>query len=393
MCDWVCVVRQRPGNKEKSVDKTAKERQTCLANELTVALDAMGGDAGPEMVLKGVALASERHPDARFVLFGDTVILAPLLADHAELAARCELRHAPDIVDPDAKPSQIVRRGQQTSMWQTIGLVKAGEADLAISAGNTGVLMAMSVLQLRTQEGIDRPAIASTWPGLERESVLLDLGANLECDEDNLVQFAIMGAAFARIVMGVERPRVALLNVGEEEQKGHEYVRLAAQKLRETPQEEMSFTGFVEGSDLGFSVADVIVTDGFSGNVALKTGEGSAKLIFQTLADAFGGSWRGKIAYLIARNVFGLLKEKFDPRAHNGGIFLGLNGLVIKSHGGTDEVGFAHAIDVGLEMARQKIINRIDADLKQYAQARAGAVKISREDETGQQKNTKVGVS
>lgn len=329
----------------------------------------MGGDAAPSMVLDGVVIACEQHPGVRFVLFGDQKRLLPMVAARRQLAGRCEVRHTDEVVNPDDKPGQIVRRGQNTSMWQSIAMLKQGGADIAISAGNTGVLMAMSVLQLRTVEGIDRPAIASTWPGYAQKKVVLDLGANLDCNEDNLVQFAVMGAAFARIVLGVPLPRIGLLNVGEEEQKGHEYVRAAAARLRESPQDAMNFTGFVEGSDLSTDTVDVIVTDGFSGNVALKTGEGAAKLIFQVLGDAMRKSWLTKLGYLLARSAFDMLRIKFDPSAHTAGVFLGLGGLVIKCHGGADAQGFAHAIKLGIEMARGDLNARINSDLRHFQQA------------------------
>lgn len=338
-------------------------------NILTLSLDAMGGDAAPEMVIEGAAMVSARHDDVRFVLFGDEARLQPLIAQHRSLNGRCEIRHTSEVVGADDKPSQIVRRGRGTSMWKAIEMVRNGEAGVAISAGNTGVLMAMSVLQLRTMDGIRRPAIASTWPGPEREKVVLDLGANLECDEDSLLQFAVMGAAFARVVLNIAKPRLGLLNVGEEEQKGHEYVRAAAAMLRRAARENMEFIGFVEGTDLGGGNVDVIVTDGFTGNVALKTGEGSAKLIFHLLGDALRSSLLSKLAYVLARRAFQSLREKLDPRAHNGGVFLGLNGLVIKSHGGTDGVGFAHAIETGIEMARGDLVSRIAHDMKNFEEA------------------------
>ncbi|MFZ5931721.1 MAG: phosphate acyltransferase PlsX [Pseudomonadota bacterium] len=335
-------------------------------NLLTISLDAMGGDAAPGMVLEGAALICAQDAGVRFVLFGDEQRLRPLIARHPALIGRYELRHTDEVVTADDKPSQIVRRGRGTSMWKAIAMVKDGEASVVISAGNTGALMAMSVLQLRTMEGIYRPAIASTWPGPTHQKVVLDLGANLECDEDSLVQFAVMGAAFARAVLNIAQPRVGLLNVGEEEQKGHEYVRHAARKLRMASQDSMNFTGFVEGTDLGADTVDVIVTDGFTGNVALKTGEGSARLIFQVLGEAMRSSILSRLAYLLARPAFRILRDKFNPSDLNGGVFLGLNGLVIKSHGGADGAGFAHAIKTGIEMARSDLVARIGTDLKKY---------------------------
>ncbi len=333
---------------------------------LTISLDAMGGDTAPGMVLDGAAIICSQDARVRFVFFGNEQALLPLIAARPSLRGRYELRHTDEVVSAQDKPSQIVRRGRGTSMWKAIAMVKDGGASVAISAGNTGALMAMSVLQLRTMDGIYRPAIASTWPGQARQKVVLDLGANLECDEDSLVQFAVMGAAFARAVLGIPRPRVGLLNVGEEEQKGHEYVRVAARKLRLTPQNDMNFIGFVEGTDLGADTVDVIVTDGFTGNVALKTGEGSARLIFQVLGDAIRSSLFARIGYLFAHKAFRTLRDKFDPRLLNGGVFLGLNGLVIKSHGGSDGVGFARAIKIGIEMARSNLVARIAIDLQNF---------------------------
>jgi glycerol-3-phosphate acyltransferase PlsX len=336
---------------------------------LTISLDAMGGDAAPAMVLEGAAIICAEDFQVRFVLFGDEQVLAPLIARRPALAGRYEIRHTDEVVSAEDKPSQIVRRGRNTSMWKSIAMVKEGEAAVAISAGNTGALMAMSVLQLRTMEGIYRPAIASTWPGPLRHKVFLDLGANLDCDDDSLVQYAVMGAAFAREVLNIARPRIGLLNVGEEEQKGHEYVRMAARKLRLAPQEVMNFIGFVEGTDLAADTVDVVVTDGFTGNVALKTAEGTARMLFEELGKAMRGSLLSKLGYLVARGAFRILRDKFDPRQLNGGMFLGLNGLVIKSHGSSDGVGFAHAIKMGIEMARSNLIEKIAMDVSNFNEA------------------------
>lgn len=326
----------------------------------------MGGDSAPGMVVDGAAIICEQDPRIHFILFGDEQALLPLIARHPALIGRYDLRHADEVVAADDKPSQVVRRGRNTSMWKAIAAVKEAEAAVAISAGNTGVLMAMSVLQLRTMDGIYRPAIASTWPGPLRKKVFLDLGANLECDEDSLVQYAVMGAAFAREVLHIARPRIGLLNVGEEEQKGHEYVRMAARKLRLAPPDGMNFIGFVEGTDLSSDTVDVIVTDGFTGNVALKTGEGAARMLLEELGKALRGSLLSKLGYLFARGAFRVLRDKFDPRHLNGGMFLGLNGLVIKSHGSSDGVGFAHAIKMGIEMARGNLTGKIALDLQAF---------------------------
>ena len=288
----------------------------------------MGGDSAPGMVVDGAAIICAQDANIHFILFGNEQVLLPLIAKYPALTGRYDLRHTDEVVADDGKPSQAVRRGRNTSMWKAIAAVKDAEAAVAISAGNTGALMAMSVVQLRTMDGIYRPAIASTWPGPQNHKVFLDLGANLECDEDSLVQYAMMGAAFAREILNIACPRVGLLNVGEEEQKGHEYVRMAASKLRLSPLEGMKFIGFVEGTDLSADTADVIVTDGFTGNVALKTGEGVAKMLLGELGKAIRGSLLSKLGYLLARGAFRVLRDKFDPRHLNGGMFLGLNGLV-----------------------------------------------------------------
>jgi len=326
----------------------------------------MGGDSAPGMVVDGAAIICAQDANIHFILFGNEQVLLPLIAKYPALTGRYDLRHTDEVVADDGKPSQAVRRGRNTSMWKAIAAVKDAEAAVAISAGNTGALMAMSVVQLRTMDGIYRPAIASTWPGPQNHKVFLDLGANLECDEDSLVQYAMMGAAFAREILNIACPRVGLLNVGEEEQKGHEYVRMAASKLRLSPLEGMKFIGFVEGTDLSADTADVIVTDGFTGNVALKTGEGVAKMLLGELGKAIRGSLLSKLGYLLARGAFRVLRDKFDPRHLNGGMFLGLNGLVIKSHGSSDGVGFAHAIKMGIEMARGNLTGKIALDLQTF---------------------------
>jgi len=322
-----------------------------LSDHITIALDAMGGDDAPHIVVAGANIARRRHPDVRFVLFGDETDLAARVAKQRGLADFVEIRHAPEVVAPDAKPSQVVRSGRETSMWHAIEAVKEGQADGVVSAGNTGALLALAMFVLKRLEGVDRPAIASFFPTLRGETVMLDLGANIRCSERNLVEFAIMGEVFARTVLGIENPTVGLLNVGEEETKGNDAVKDAAQLLRDLdlPGE---FVGFVEGDDIPAGAVDVVVTDGFTGNVALKTAEGTAKLINAFVRETFRNSFWAKIGYIFAKRSFDKLRNRSDPRRYNGAMFLGLDGVCVKSHGGTDAVGFATAIGVAIDMVK-----------------------------------------
>jgi glycerol-3-phosphate acyltransferase PlsX len=330
---------------------------------LRIALDAMGGDHAPDMVIAGAEIARERCPDAHYLLFGDEARIQPLLDRHPSLKPISTVHHTADAVPADAKPSAALRQGRNSSMRLAIDAVAAGEAACAVSAGNTGALMATAKVVLKTVPGIDRPAIASILPTLRGESVMLDLGANLEVGPENLVQFAIMGAVFARIVLGVPEPRVGLLNVGSEEQKGLEAIRAAAASLRESPIAEAKFHGFVEGNDLGSGVVDVIVADGFSGNIALKTAEGTVRLYAEFLRRTFASSWRSKLGYLLAKPAFDKLRQRTDPRRYNGAMFLGLQGICVKSHGGTDALGFANAIAAGANLAGQGFKDKIKGEL------------------------------
>ena len=321
----------------------------------------MGGDSGPATIVAGVALARRRHPSVRFLLYGDEGVLKPLLTQHRALAGRAEIRHVPGVIGMAEKPSQAVRRGRNTSMWHSVDAVAKGEAQVAVSAGNTGALMAISMFRIGLIEGISRPAIAVLWPTIRGQSVVLDVGANAGCEAEQLVDFAVMGEAFARAVFGVERPTVGLLNIGEEEVKGIESVKRAAQILRASKL-PMEFQGFIEGDDIGSGAVDVVVTDGFTGNVALKTAEGTAKLIIHYLRSALNRSLLGRLGAVLASGALRVLKRKLDPRRLNGGVFLGLNGVVVKSHGGTDALGFASAIDLAIDMGGSDMIQRIVAD-------------------------------
>lgn len=334
---------------------------------LTVSIDAMGGDAGPGVVVAGLARSVIRHPNVRFLLHGDEAELKPLFAKRAKLLEKVEIHHAVERVRMEDKPSQALRRGRNTSMWRAIESVAKGGAEVVISCGNTGALMAMSMFQLRTLKGIDRPAIAALWPSMHGQTVVLDVGANVESDAKQLVDFAVMGQAFARAVLGLERPSVGILNVGEEELKGHESVRAAAQILRSVSL-PIEFKGFVEGDDISEGTVDVVVTDGFTGNIALKTAEGAARVVINFLRAGLRRSLLGRIGALFAAGALIAMRRKLDPRASNGGIFLGLNGVVVKSHGGTDALGFASALDMAIDMAEADVLPKIVADHARIAE-------------------------
>lgn len=343
-----------------------------MGNAPRIAIDAMGGDVGPAVMIAGAARAYQRRTDLCFVLFGDEAMIGAELARHPELSGSAEIVHCPDVITPDDKPSQAIRRAKTTSMGRAIGAVKAGEADAAVSGGNTGAMMAMAKLALRTMPGIDRPALAALLPTLgENDMVMLDLGANTESDARNLVQFAVMGAAYSRVVLDLAKPRVKLLNIGTEELKGTGELKAAAAVLREADYLGMRFDGFVEGDKLSTGDVDVVVTDGFSGNIALKTIEGTARFVTDLLRRAFTSSTRSKIGFLISRPATELLRHHLDPNNHNGAVFLGLNGLVVKSHGSATDKGVANAIRVAARMVREDLTRKIIEDLDNIAAHRA----------------------
>ncbi|WP_425228716.1 phosphate acyltransferase PlsX [Sphingomonas sp.] len=344
-----------------------------MTDQSVIAVDAMGGDEGLAVMLAGVAQARRAHDGMRFVLVGDEVQIADGLKRHPNLLANAEVVHAPEVIGGSDKPSQAIRRAKRTSMGIAIDLVKKGRAGAAVSAGNTGALMAMAKLALRTLPGIDRPALAAPLPTLgANDVIMLDLGANAEVDARNLVQFAVMGAAFARTTLELECPRVALLNIGSEEQKGTGEIRAAAAMLREA-KVPLTFTGFVEGDKLARGDHDVIVCDGFAGNIALKTAEGTARFVADLLRRAFTSSVRSKLGFLISRPATELLREHLDPNNHNGAVFLGLNGIVVKSHGGATANGVAVAIGNAAKMVRADLTRRIADDLRNFAPEREGA--------------------
>jgi glycerol-3-phosphate acyltransferase PlsX len=331
-----------------------------MADKVRIALDAMGGDHGAPVLLPGAEIALIRHPDTEYVMFGDEKIVAPVLEGLPRLKAATRLVHTDVAIRMDDKPSQALRRGRwKSSMWLTLDAVKRGEADVAVSAGNTGALMAMSRFALHMMPNIERPAIAALWPTLKGESVVLDVGASIGADEAHLINLAKMGSAMARIVFDIDRPTVGLLNIGVEEVKGLEPVREAGRILRECSFSEFAYHGFVEGDDIGKGVVDVVVTEGFAGNIALKTAEGTAHQFVQYLRSAMARTWSARLGYLLARPAFRALREKMDPRKSNGGVFLGLNGIVIKSHGGSDAEGTASAIDMGYDMVRHALLAKI----------------------------------
>lgn len=329
----------------------------------TIALDCMGGDLGVQAVIPGAALAAKKMPNIAFLLFGREDDIKPVLAKYPDLKNRSKVIHCQDVVSGDDKPSSALRSGKQSSMRLAINSVAEGQADCVVSSGNTGALMAMAKLVLKCLPGIHRPAIASLIPTVRGSTLVLDLGANLTCTEDNYIQFMILGCVYAKAVLEIEKPTAGLLNIGTEETKGHEMLQLARAILAQVdiPGE---FKGFVEGDDIGKGSVDVIVTDGFTGNVALKTAEGISHLFRDTLKDAFGGSLFGKIAYLVASKQFGHIKKRLDHRVYNGGLFLGLNGVCIKSHGSADDFAFSHAVLAGAKMVENGFNNVVADEIK-----------------------------
>lgn len=333
----------------------------------TISIDLMGGDHGPKVIIPGAALALERHPSMKFKLFGLEEECKYILDEYPELKKASEFYNCEMAVRMDEKPSQALRQGRKRStMWRAIDAVKVGQADVCISAGNTGALMAMSKFCLRMAANIERPAIAAIWPTLRGESIVLDVGATLDADAQQLLDFSLMGAAMARALFAIEKPTVGLLNIGVEEIKGQDEIKEAGLLLKETNLTGMAYSGFVEGDDLGRGTVDVVVTSGFAGNIALKTAEGTARQIAEYLRSAMSTTLMARVGYLFARQAFARLRKKMDPSRVNGGVFLGMNGIVIKSHGGANERGFAAAIELGFDMARNGLQSKIEQDLEQY---------------------------
>lgn len=336
------------------------------ASRTVVSIDAMGGDRGPAAVVAGLVDSARRDPEIDYILHGDEAVIGPLMARHPEIAGRVRLRHAPRVVTMTDKPSQVMRHGDGTSMWGAIDSVKNGEARVAVSCGNTGALMAVSMIRLRKLPGVSRPAIACLWPSRNAGgfNVMLDVGADIKAEAEDLLQFATMGAAYARNGLDLKRPRVGLLNVGTEEHKGRAELKVAHDLMLAAQEAAgFDFVGFVEGGDIPSDRVDVIVTDGFTGNIALKTGEGTAKLISDFMREAFSAGIWSKLAALLALNSLKRLQKRMDPRRVNGGVFLGLNGTVVKSHGSADATGVSAAIRLAAQLARSGFNDRLAARL------------------------------
>ena len=329
-----------------------------MAKNINLSVDAMGGDAAPAIVMDGLVEARLRYPHVKYLVYGREAEITPYLDKHPSLKHCCEIRHCDDVITGDQKVSQAIRQGRNSSMWNAINAVKIGDAHGVVSAGNTGALMAMAKLSMRTLPGIDRPAICSLFPNQVSETTMLDLGANAQCDVHNLVEFAVMGACFTRALKGIEKPRVGLLNIGSEDLKGTDLLRDAAEILRESDL-DMDFVGFVEGDDIMLGSVDVVVTDGFTGNVSLKTAEGAAKLYTEFLRSAFKSSLMAKLGYLLIKPVLSKVMARLDPRKYNGALFVGINGVAVKSHGGTDAVGFANALGVAVDMVDRDLNSSI----------------------------------
>lgn len=347
-----------------------------------IAVDAMGGDEGVRVMIEGAALARRRHDRFKFLLVGDETRIKAALENHPNLRGASEILHSDAVISGEAKPSQALRRSRATSMGMAINAVKAGDAGAAVSAGNTGALMAIAKLALRTMPGIDRPALAALLPTLgDNDVIMLDLGANTDCDARNLVQFAIMGAAYARVVTGREAPRVRLLNIGTEDTKGTDELRDAAAVLKRAGKRlSMSFDGFTEADKLCQGDVDVVVTDGFSGNIALKSVEGTARFVGDLLRRSFSSSLRSKLGFLISRPATELLRHHLDPNNHNGAVFLGLNGIVVKSHGSASAAGVANAVAVTARLLEENVTERITADLARVGEE---GLRLRNADEAG----------
>ncbi len=334
------------------------------AGHTLISVDAMGGDEGPAAVVAGCALSAQANPDIGFILHGPQKQLTPLIAKHSALSGRCEIHHTTDVVTMEDKPSQVVRTGKNTSMWSAIESVRSGAAAVAVSCGNTGALMAMSTIRLRKLPGVNRPAIAVLYPSSNPQgfNVMLDVGADIRADAEDLLRYALMGTSYARNGMDLQRPRVGLLNVGTEEHKGRTELKEAYDLIRaQGDAAGFEFVGFVEGGDISGNRADVIVTDGFTGNVAIKTGEGTASMIGNRLREAFKYSPLSRLASLLAYTSLRRLSKKIDPRRVNGGVFLGLNGTVVKSHGSADATGISAAIKLAAQLSENKFNDKLAA--------------------------------
>ncbi len=336
-----------------------------MTKAVTISIDAMGGDDAPQIVIDGIAYFIKHEGykhKLRILLHGDEAVLSNLLASKKAVRDISEIHHTDSEIAMDMKPSQALRRGKGTSLWNTVTSVKSGEADLGLSAGNTGALMAISMLQLKRKNGVQRPALVAAWPTPKGQSVVLDVGANVESDETQLTEFAVLGDAFYRAIYNKESPTIGLLNVGTEDLKGNAVIKAAHERLNESAI-DLNYIGYVEGYDISMGGADVIVTDGFTGNIALKTAEGTAKLIGTFFTDALKGNMWSKFTTLLNSVALRKLRKRIDPRRVNGAVFLGLNGLIVKSHGGTDHIGFANAINMAVGLAESPFEKEIERKL------------------------------
>jgi phosphate acyltransferase len=322
--------------------------------EFSLAVDVMGGDQAPEAIIDGVSAASQRYPFVHFLLFGEAKKVEPLLAKKRTLAGKFTFIDCKEVITPETKPSLALRSFPNSSMRQAILAVAEGRAQGVISAGNTGAYMGLAKMLLKTIPGIERPALASLAPTIRGEILFLDLGANVECSSKNLEQFAIMGEIFARLILHLPKPKVGLINVGTEDIKGNAVVKEAAELIRASSIKD-NFYGFIEGNHIFQGSVDVVIMDGFTGNVVLKASEGVLQFALHNFKEAFKSSWRARIGYLLASSMLKKLSLRLDYRRYNGGIWLGLNGVAIKSHGSTDAFGFAHAIDIAVDMVSSRV--------------------------------------
>ena len=351
------------------------DQTTGGARPVTISVDAMGGDRGPAAVVAGIQKSAEKNPDIAFLIHGPESELKPLV-EKSGLADRCQIRNVTEVVTMDAKPSHVMRNGKNTSMWSAIEAVRESNADAVVSCGNTGALMAVSMIRLRKLPGVDRPAIACLWPSRNPGgfNIMLDVGADIRADAKDLLQYALMGGSYARNGLGLQRPRIGLLNVGTEEHKGRTEIKEAHDLIsEEAPKADFDFVGFVEGGDIPSNRVDVIVTDGFTGNIALKTGEGTAGLIREFLREAFKATPLSRIAALLAVTSLRRLSKRIDPRRVNGGVFLGLNGTVVKSHGSADATGVSSAIKLAFRLADSHFAERLAARVASVSDARQDA--------------------
>ena len=329
-----------------------------MTTRVNIAIDVMGSDRGPEDIIKASSISKTRYPAIEYTYFGDSKSISQYVKKYKNLIGSYQIMHTDQQVLPEDKPSLALRKRKNSSMGSALSFLKAKKVTALVSAGNTGALMAMSKLELRMLDGILRPAIAATFPHKKGEFVMLDLGANTECSQENLFQFAVMGSEYAKVVLGKENPKLAILNIGTEADKGKAYINEAANNLKKSYLSK-NFMGYIEGNDIVNGFVDVVISDGFSGNIALKTAEGVATLCSNYIKNIFESSFFGKVSFLLLSKKLATLKDKLDPRKRNGALFLGLNGIVVKSHGGADALSFASAIDIAYEFAYEDIAKKI----------------------------------